>query len=118
MKFAYQWEKLSAARSCLMLPHSQGEEQSIANAFHALSLGFNHFDDRGLDEDARRCVSKLKEMMDTSSLDKTDDPKSLGLWFIKASSFTVDDKLELSRLVDELASWFDREMWSSVPQNL
>ena len=52
--------------------------------------------------------------MDTSGLNKSDDPNGLGLWHIKASSFTVDDKIELSRLVDELASWFDSKMWSSV----
>ena len=109
MKFSYQSEKLSQARSCLMLPHPQGEAQSIASAFHELSLGFHRFDEQSLDEVAKQWVSKLKEMMDTSGLNEADDLNELGLWYIKAGSFTVDDKIELSRLVDELASWFYRE---------
>jgi len=30
-KYTYQSEKLSVARSCLMLPHTLGEAQSIAD---------------------------------------------------------------------------------------
>lgn len=35
------------------------------------------------------------------------DPNGEGLWAVKARTFTDDEKIELSRLVDELAPWFD-----------
>jgi len=34
MKYSYQTEKLSVARSALMLPHYKGEAHAIASAFH------------------------------------------------------------------------------------
>lgn len=102
-KFAYPSEKFSIARSSLMLPHPRGEAASIVSAFHECSLGLHGLRDEDLDDSARGWVAKLKELMDTSGIQ---DPTVRGMWFIKAERLTDDEKLELSRIVDELARWF------------
>jgi hypothetical protein len=60
-------------------------------------------DESGLDDNARTWISKINEFMDTTGLH---DPNSEGLWTIKARQLSTDDKIELSRCVDELAHWF------------
>lgn len=37
------------------------------------------------------------------------DPHGDGIWAVKARTFTTDEKIEISRTVDELAHWFDSE---------
>jgi len=106
MIYGYQSEKLSAARSALMLPHLRGEAASIANAFHEIQLAFHRMDESGLDDNAGTWVRKLKELMDTTGLV---DPDSVGLWTIKAQQLGIDEKIEVSRCVDELAHWFREE---------
>ena len=59
-----------------------------------------------LDDDARKWVRELNELMNTDGLE---DPTKKGLWVIKAETLTTDDKIKLSHIVDELACWFDRE---------
>jgi hypothetical protein len=103
MTYGYQSEKLSAARSALMLPHSRGEAASITSAFHEIHLAFHRMDESGLDDNARTWIRKIKEFMDTTGLA---DPDSEGLWTIKARQLDTDDQIELSRCVDELANWF------------
>lgn len=108
MKFAYQAEKFSAARRSLMLPHPKGEATSIAAAFHECSLGLHKIDRSDLDDNARLWVIRLEELMDTTNLA---DPNGVGTWTVKAEQLTLDQKFELSRIVDELAHWFDRQFW-------
>ena len=110
MQYAYQSEKLSAARRCLMLPHSQGIETSIAGAFHECSLAFDQMDESRLGDEASRWVAKIKEFMDTSGIS---DPKQEGTWTVKARTLSTDQQLELSHLVDELAHFFERKSWES-----
>lgn len=106
MRYSYQAEKLSSARSSLMLPHTRGEAESIASAFHELSLAFHQLDVRALGDSAQRWVTKLQEYMDTTGISDSDGE---GTWVIKARTFNSDEKLEISHTVDELADWFDRE---------
>ncbi len=106
MKFSYQAEKFAQARSCLMLPHSHGEAESIANAFERCSRGLYEMDKDSLDSDARGWILELEDMMNTDGID---DPDSVGTYRLKAEQFSHDQKLELSNIVDELAHWFDRE---------
>lgn len=110
MKFSYQSEKFSVARTCLMLPHTRGEAESIASAFHECSLGLHQLDINSVSDDARSWIRSLNELLDTSGLS---DPSKVGLWTIKAESLTTDEQIELSRVVDELASYFGREFWSN-----
>ena len=106
MKFAYPGEKLLSARHILMLPHPNGEEESIMHAFHECSLGLKNVDKDALDDSQREWVMKLEELMNTDGLE---DPDGKGLWRIKAEALTEAEKFELSRVVDELATSFDRE---------
>ena len=105
MPFSYQAEKFAAARRALMLPHTQGEHTSIFHAFHECSLGLHQFDSSQLGDDEREWIRRLEAYMDTSSLK---DPMDEGTWVVKARSFSQDEKIEISRLVDELAHTFDR----------
>ncbi|MFE8069794.1 hypothetical protein QQM79_01935 [Marinobacteraceae bacterium S3BR75-40.1] len=108
--FDYQAEKLSEARRALMLPHSSGEEQSIADAFHVCSLGFKDIElpekAKHLDDSAKDWIKVIKGLMSTDGL--TDDDGK-GLWAVKAATLSIDDKIQLSRCVDELAHWFDSQ---------
>ncbi|MDP3072298.1 MAG: hypothetical protein Q8N18_18550 [Opitutaceae bacterium] len=110
LKYSYQAEKLSVARSSLMLPHAGGAAKSIASAFQACSLGFTDMDRKGLNADARRCVKVIEGFMDTTGIE---DPKGVGTYELKARKLTEDEQGELSQAVDELAYWFDREAWGS-----
>ncbi len=101
----YLAEKFSIARSILMLPHSRGEEESIAEAFHTCRSLLHTLDRDELDEDARGLVRKLDDLMNTDGLS---DPSGRGLWLVKAKKFSTDEKLELSSTVDALADWFAR----------
>ena len=106
MKSSYQAQKFSQARSCLMLPHSDGEAGSIAQAFHECMHGMHEMDKDSLDDTARGWISKLEDLMNTDGID---DPDGVGTHRLKAEQFSDDQKLELSNIVDELAHWFDRE---------
>jgi hypothetical protein len=45
-----------------------------------------------------------EELMNTDGLN---DPSDRGLWKVKAEQLSNDEKIGLSRVVDELAHWFD-----------
>ena len=104
-QYKYSSEKFSVARRSLMLPQPRGEAESIASAFHEISLGLHNLDEGGLDEAARTWVEKIKKLMDTTGID---DPAGRGQWLIKAEQLKEDQKFELSRVLGELAHWFDR----------
>ncbi|ODT76129.1 hypothetical protein ABS71_03675 [bacterium SCN 62-11] len=110
-RFDYQGEKLSQARSALMLPHSRGEEYSLADAFSFCDRAFTGFSlDRIKDPEALRHVMVIQRWMDTSGL--SEDVSGEGTWVKRGRMMSVDNKLEFSRAVDELADWFNREFWS------
>lgn len=106
MKYSYPAEKFSVARSSLMLPHPRGEAASISNAFHECSLGLHELDRQDLDDSAAQWLRQLDDLMNTDGLD---DPHGKGTWMIKAEQLDEDQKVELSRIIDELAHWFDSE---------
>jgi hypothetical protein len=105
MKFNYAAEKFSTARSCLMLPPPGAEAQAIVGALHECSLGLNNLTDEDFPDYSHDSYSKLKGYLDCVGLE---DPTGEGLWLVKAKSLTTDEKSELSRIIDELASWFRR----------
>jgi hypothetical protein len=96
MQCARQPEKLSAARRCLMLPHSSGVEVSIDDALQKCCYAFYRFDDSGLDDGARCWLTKIEAFMDA----------------VKRRSLTADEQNELSRVVDELANWVTQRFWT------
>jgi hypothetical protein len=105
LRFSYAAEKFGAARRGLMLPHPKGESQSVAGAFHECSLGLKDLPRQALDENARKWVGELEELMNTDGIPED----SRGAWYMKAERLTVEEKFTLSGVVDELADWFDRE---------
>jgi hypothetical protein len=102
--FAYQAEKLSAARRNLMLPHPRGEEQSIASAFAEISLGFHEMDEDKLDDYARGWIEQIRELMSTESIKEAIPGE--GLYTAKARDLKIHDRYLLSQTVDALAYWF------------
>lgn len=107
MKNPYPCEKLSAARHILMLPHPNGEEESILHAFHECSLALENIDNDTLDDSQREWVRNLQDFIDTVGLE---DPDGKGLWRVKAEALTESEKFELSRVVDELATSLRRDL--------
>jgi len=105
MKYSYAAEKFSVALHCLMLPHPDGEAESIMNAFNECSLGLENLDRDGIEEITLKNIEMLEELMNTEGLE---DPSNKGLHLVKAEQLSIDDKLKLSRIVDDLAYWFDR----------
>src|SRR5450759_1609407 len=75
-------EKLSDARRALMLPHPEGETESIVNAFSE--------------------CSQVLRIQPTPDLDESAGD---GTWDLKASNLSVEDKYELTNAVDQLANW-------------
>lgn len=104
MSYGYAASKLSSARRLLMLPHPNGDIESIVNAFHEISLGLKDVDRSALDESAGRWVKILDKTMDTDGLD---DPHKEGLWTVKARTLGVDELSEFSSSVDDLQCWFN-----------
>jgi len=104
MKHEYVSEKFAIARKSLMLPHPDGDTKSIVYAFFECSLSLRTLNQYDLDDGARTSLRKLKELMDTTGLD---DPLGRGLYTVKAERLSLDQKAELSREVDYLASWLD-----------
>lgn len=103
MSFSYAAQKFASARSALMLPHPQGEAQSIASAFFECMKGLDRLDRTHLDDDSRKWIGELENLMSTSGLE---DPRREGLLLLKARTLSVDDQFQLSSVVDELSSWF------------
>ena len=108
MRFTYSSEKLSQARRALMLPHTRGEAASIAEAFEVCDRGFHHLNHDDLDDNARSWVNKITQLIDTSGVQ---DAGQRGTWLVKAESLSVDQRIELSNAIDELAHWLDRAFW-------
>ena len=95
-------EKLSDARRALMLPHPEGETESIVNAFSECSKVLRIQPTPDLDDSASGWAETILGLMDTS---KFDESAGDGTWDLKVSSLSVEDKYELSNAVDELANW-------------
>lgn len=108
--YGYPWEKFHVARGTLMLPHPRGEEESIADAFSSCQAALDHLEHWNLaidDEDVRRWLEELAQLMNVEGLE---DPARRGLYYVKAEMLSEDDRLRLSRTVDELAGWFRSKM--------
>jgi len=103
MKFSYEYQKFAAARHSLMLPHINGEDYSIFNAFHECSVALHKFDKSQLDDNATLWIKRLESLMDVTGIS---DPHGEGLFLVKAKQLSIEEKIELSHIIDELASWF------------
>jgi hypothetical protein len=111
MKYVNQAEAFSTARRSLMLPHPRGEQDSIARAFQECRLGLHDLDRDGLDENARGRVTRLEELMATAGFS---DASRAGAEAVKGRELSLQEKFELSRIIDELAYWFRQKCLSSA----
>ena len=103
MKYTRQVETFSAARRALMLPHPDGEAESIVSAFAECDRGIKDVDQGGLDEHAWEWLGKLEALMNTDGLELK---FGKALWTLKAERLSEDEKFELSDVVNSLADWF------------
>ena len=94
-----------------MLPHPNGEAQTIASAFVECSLGLMDLQTDDLGEGVQGWLGKLRDLMDTSDIP---DTSAHQLFELKARQLTEAQKIELSQIVDELASWFFCTFWSNA----
>lgn len=113
MKYVNQAETFSTARRCLMLPHPRGEQDSIARAFQECRLGLRDLDPDGLDENASGRIKRLEELMATAGFS---DANRVGPEAVMARELSLQEKFELSRIIDELAYWFRQKCLSSARQ--
>ena len=100
---SYQSEKFNQARRALMLPHAKNEAASIADAFLEIDLALHHFDESSVEGYARDKIQRLRQLMDISG---EQHGSERGAWQAKAKKFSVDERQEVSNMVDQLAAWF------------
>ncbi len=105
MEFPRQAERFSAARRCLMLPHPEGVTESMAKAFEACAIGLRSLHRGALDENASAWLQRVEALMDISSVAGADERERR---LTRAAQLTPDEQADLSRLIDELAHWFER----------
>jgi len=106
MNYSNQVHKLAQARRCLMLPHAFScEDYSIYEAFTNCSHAFHDLDVQALDELAQELIKEIQELMDPTGTES--NPVEV-LFLAKARTLSHDDRIRVSRCVDELANWFTR----------
>ena len=103
MSYGYPAEKFSAARAALKQAPVDGGPECVVSAFHECRSGLHRMNRSKLDENARSWIYALECFMDTEGVSVGAGESA---WTVKAKSLTADEKLEISRLVDELARWF------------
>jgi hypothetical protein len=106
MEFPRQAERFAVARRCLMLPHPEGVAESIAKAFEACAIGLRSFHRGALDQNAGAWLQRIEALMDISGITGADERERR---LTRAAQLTTDEQADLSRLVDELAHWFERK---------
>jgi hypothetical protein len=95
MDARYLAEKMSDARRHLMLPHPDGESQSIADAFFECAKALPDVENSDLDDSARTWVDTIRDLMGPGGAP----------WTARAAGFTLDEMFRLRTAVDELAHW-------------
>jgi len=107
--FGYQAERFRSAVLALMLPHPQGESESIVRACHQCRLAFQDLDRDDLDQSANELVQRLDAFMGPVEAGVDSHPR----WLAKAEKLSIEQKLELSNCIYELNAWFHQYFWST-----
>lgn len=106
-KWSYQAEKFSVARRCLMLPHSDGEVDSIVACLNECFHGLHNVAPQALAElpvgDSLRVINEAIQAAGV------EDTTGRGVWYQLAMDMTPEAKSRLAHAVDSSATWFDRE---------
>ncbi len=103
MSYGYPAEKFSTARQALRVPHTDGEHEPVVSAFQECRAGLHRMNRSKLDENTRSLIYALECFMDTEGVSVSAGESA---WTVKAKGLTADERLEISRLVEELAHWF------------
>lgn len=106
MSYRRAASQFAAARRILMLPHPDGEAESVSRALHEVDTALENLDRSRLDEHAEKWLSELAVLMDYSDVV---DEEGKGRAYAKVRTFNIDNLSHLSQLVDDLQSWFDRQ---------
>ncbi len=107
MEFVQQTQRFAAARRALMLPHRDGEAAAIASAMSACALGLRNLRRGLLDEPAERWLVELESLLGASADLASSNPDRTR-WLARAAELDPDQQADLSRLIDDLAHWFER----------
>lgn len=107
MKFSYQSQCFRQARDALMLPFFDGEDGSLAHAFHLCSRAIETLDARRYlleqEEQVLQWIRTVEKAIDTTDIE---DPDGIGTWRAKARRLSKEDQSEFASAVRELAAWF------------
>jgi hypothetical protein len=95
----YNVEHFNKARTALLLPHPEGLNVSIGQAFQEYGIAIDNFDHNLLDDSSQRWVNKLNSYRDNFDL------------LVKLS---IDQMVEISSLIDELADWALRASYDNL----
>jgi len=93
-----------------MLPHAEGEAESIADAFLFCDSAFETLGTIELGARERELIATITELMDTSGVNS---PGSRGPWVVKAERLSYQQKLTLSHAVEALAHSLERRYWET-----
>lgn len=97
-RFGYQMQKFSEARSALLVPLLQGEDEAFGLARVACSLGLNTLNLEHVEEEGmRRHLQTVQDLLNVDS-----------------RPMTLEEKRRFSSAVDHLANWFAMEHWSGA----
>jgi hypothetical protein len=87
--YGYQADKFRDARKLFMLPHPRGEQDAIFRAFNECRRGLRDLDRDKLRDPGSGWVRRLEELMK-----------------LNVRELDEGQQFEISRIIDELASWF------------
>ena len=91
-----------------MLPHPEGEKESLIIALHECAHGFRDLDDACIDDDSAR--GWLSTIRNTYATEGIEDPSGRGTISVRVEQLSEAEILDFSRAVDELASWCRRRL--------
>lgn len=101
--YDYPAEKFANARQALLPPHPKGELEALDRAFLECRVGLHRMNRAKLDDTVRSWIYSLECFMSVEGFSDADGESA---WTIKLKSLTPEEKLEISRLMDELGHWF------------
>ena len=106
MSFQRASSQFAAARRILMLPHPDGQAESVALAFGEIDMGLENLDQSKLDESAKKWLAELVDLMNWKGIEVSAEE---GRYLSKAKTLSLDDLLTLSQLVDDLQCFFGEQ---------
>jgi hypothetical protein len=108
----YAGEQFHMARRHLMLPHPEGEAQSVATAFLETNVGLRRVRDEYLDGHARGWIRTIRTLMDQTAIVGGAE----GTAIVRARGLVAEERRQFADAVDQLAGWCDRASLAHRPR--